>query len=103
MCNEPTKLCLFGLDHAKTVVGSWADDYNHARLHSSLGYLTPATCAAHLTARRASNRDWMKVSGGPMKIYNQVAASFISALTAISPRRNGVSPKGYLKTAAAQT
>ena len=75
----------FGLDHARRVIGTWADDYNSARPHSSLGYRTPAAYAATLTAtgarlrnpdqlrrspvaltapqgvyRRGSNRRWMK-------------------------------------------
>ena len=32
----------FGLDHARTKIAVWADDYNSQRPHSSLGYLTPA-------------------------------------------------------------
>ncbi|MET4456749.1 hypothetical protein ABIB10_006870 [Bradyrhizobium sp. RT3b] len=76
----------FGLDHARTRIAAWADDYNSHRPHSSLGYLTPAAYSANLTAtcdrlrnpdqlrrshvahpakrrniRRDSNRQWMKV------------------------------------------
>ena len=40
----------FGLDHAREVVGRWVTDYNAARPHSALGYLTPAAFAAQLTA-----------------------------------------------------
>src|ERR1700710_545273 len=40
----------FGLDHARTKIANWADDYNSQRPHSSLGYLTPAAYAANLTA-----------------------------------------------------
>jgi putative transposase len=40
---------LFGLNHARTRIAAWADDYNRRRPHSSLGYLTPAAYAAHLT------------------------------------------------------
>jgi transposase InsO family protein len=40
----------FGLDHARTKIAEWADDYNEQRPHSALGYLTPAAYAAHLTA-----------------------------------------------------
>jgi len=40
----------FGLDHARQVIGAWANDYNTARPHSSLGYRTPAAYAATLTA-----------------------------------------------------
>ncbi|MBM3564336.1 MAG: IS3 family transposase [Alphaproteobacteria bacterium] len=40
----------FGLDHAKAKIGAWANDYNHERPHSSLGYATPAEYAANLIA-----------------------------------------------------
>ncbi|MBB3459324.1 hypothetical protein FHT86_007656 [Rhizobium sp. BK313] len=35
----------FGLDHALGAIAEWADDYNHFRPHSSLGYKTPADYA----------------------------------------------------------
>jgi putative transposase len=40
----------FGLDHARHRITEWADDYNHHRPHSALGYFTPAAYAANLTA-----------------------------------------------------
>lgn len=40
----------FGLDQARSVVARWVDDYNEHRPHSALGYQTPATFAAQLTA-----------------------------------------------------
>jgi putative transposase len=40
----------FGLDHARTKIAEWPDDYNEQRPHSALGYLTPAAYAAYLTA-----------------------------------------------------
>jgi putative transposase len=40
----------FGLDHARSRISAWADDYNHRRPHSSLGYVPPAVYAANLTA-----------------------------------------------------
>ena len=33
----------FGLDHARSAIAEWADDYNHFRPHSSLGYQTRQT------------------------------------------------------------
>ena len=37
----------FGLDHARTRIADWANDYNGGqRPHSALGYLTPAAYAA---------------------------------------------------------
>ena len=35
----------FGLDHARSAIAQWADDYNNFRPHSSLGYQTPAVYA----------------------------------------------------------
>ncbi len=35
----------FGLDHARSAIAEWADDYNNFRPHSSLGYQTPADYA----------------------------------------------------------
>ncbi len=47
----------FGLAHARQTIGTWADDYNTARPHSSLGYQTPAAYAANLTATGARLRN----------------------------------------------
>jgi putative transposase len=41
-----------GLDHARTKITIWVDDYNQRRPHSALGYLTPAAYAANLSATR---------------------------------------------------
>jgi len=40
----------FGLDHARSAITDWVDDYNTARPHSALGYQTPAAFADTLTA-----------------------------------------------------
>ncbi|WP_112357232.1 IS3 family transposase [Agrobacterium tumefaciens] len=40
----------FGLDHASSAIAEWADDYNHFRPHSSLGYQTPAGYAGSIAA-----------------------------------------------------
>ncbi|WP_094447701.1 MULTISPECIES: IS3 family transposase [unclassified Rhizobium] len=40
----------FGLDHARSAIAEWADDYNHFRPHSSLGYQTPASYADTIAA-----------------------------------------------------
>ena len=42
------------IDHAREAVTAWADDYNTARPHSSLGYATPAAYAVGL--RLAASR-----------------------------------------------
>ena len=39
----------FGLDHARSAVAEWREDFNTARPHSSLGYQTPAAFAGTLT------------------------------------------------------
>ena len=54
----------FGLDHARTRIASWVADYNEQRPHSALGYLTPARCAANLTATcdRLRNPDQLRRS-----------------------------------------
>lgn len=38
----------FGLDHARIRISTWADDYNHRRPHSALGYIPPSAYAANL-------------------------------------------------------
>jgi putative transposase len=40
----------FGLDHARTCITDWADDYNEQRPHSARGHLSPTAYAADLTA-----------------------------------------------------
>jgi putative transposase len=54
----------FGLDHARTRIGSWVADYNEERPHSALGYLTPARYAANLSATcdRLRNPDQLRRS-----------------------------------------
>jgi putative transposase len=44
------EVLFFGLDHARSAVLEWVEDYNTTRPHSSLGYETPATFAAIITA-----------------------------------------------------
>ncbi|WP_395775075.1 IS3 family transposase [Agrobacterium pusense] len=40
----------FGLDHARSAIAEWADDYNNFRPHSSFGYQTPADYAGIIAA-----------------------------------------------------
>jgi transposase InsO family protein len=40
----------FGLDHARSAISEWVEDFNTARPHSSLGYQTPAAFAEALAA-----------------------------------------------------
>ena len=41
-----------GLDHARSRIANWIDDYNQRRPHSALGYLAPTDYAANLSATR---------------------------------------------------
>lgn len=53
MRNELLNETLFlSLDHARTAIAAWAEDYNQHRPHSALGYETPAAFAAEL------NKQW---------------------------------------------
>jgi putative transposase len=40
----------FSIDHARSAIAEWREDFNTARPHSSLGYQTPAAFAEILTA-----------------------------------------------------
>jgi transposase InsO family protein len=44
------KRVFFDLDDARAKIAAWAADFNTTRLHSALGYLTPAAYAANFTA-----------------------------------------------------
>jgi transposase InsO family protein len=62
LCNELVRLLpktellneslFLGLNHARTQITNWVDDYNQRRPHSALGYLTPAAYAANLSTTR---------------------------------------------------
>jgi putative transposase len=43
----------FSINHARTVVAGWVEDFNTARPHSAIGYITPAAYAASLNPQRA--------------------------------------------------
>ena len=49
------------LDHARTKIAIWADDFNTGRPHSSLGYATPAAFAAELEKQGAAS---LRIAGG---------------------------------------
>ena len=40
----------FGLDHVRSAIAEWKEDFNTARPHFSLGYQTPAAYAEVMTA-----------------------------------------------------
>ena len=46
----------YSLLHAQVIIGDWKDEYNHHRLHSSLGYLTPAEYARQCTHQMENRR-----------------------------------------------
>ena len=41
------------MNHARAIVAGWVEDYNTARPHSAIGYMTPAAYAATLKPQRA--------------------------------------------------
>ena len=49
------------LAHAREKIAAWANDYNTARPHSSLGYATPAAFAADLKKQGAAS---LRIAGG---------------------------------------
>ncbi|WP_352724239.1 integrase core domain-containing protein [Mesorhizobium sp. C264A] len=57
----------FGLDHPRSTISEWREDFNTARPHSSLGYETRAAYGFSTRAKRrnrngqGSNRHWMTV------------------------------------------
>lgn len=44
----------FSMNHARAVVANRVDDFNTARPHSAIGYMTPVAYAATLKPQRAS-------------------------------------------------
>jgi putative transposase len=44
----------FSTNHARAVIAGWVDDYDTARPHSAIGYMTPAAYAASLKPQRAA-------------------------------------------------
>jgi putative transposase len=72
----------FSLDHARQVIGAWADDYNTARPHSALGYRTPAAYAATLTATGARLRNPDQLRRSPVAHTAPQGVSTAATLTA---------------------
>jgi len=73
----------FGLDQARSIVARWVDDYNQHRPHSALGYQTPATFAAQLTAMgdrlRASDRLRHSPIASPVRLRQSQQRAPVSA------------------------
>jgi len=57
----------FSMNHARAVIGGWVHDFNTARPHSSLGYLTPSAFAETLRPQRASALRQLE-SSAPMPV-----------------------------------
>ena len=43
----------FSMNHARAIVAGWVEEFNTARPHSAIGYMTPAAYAATLKPQRA--------------------------------------------------
>jgi putative transposase len=57
----------FSMNHARAIVAGWVEDFNTARPHSAIGYLTPAAYAATLKPQRASALRHLE-SSAPMPV-----------------------------------
>ena len=56
----------FGLEHARSAIAEWAEDFNTARPHSSLGYQTPAAYAKVITATGGGAEPSMSAASEPV-------------------------------------
>lgn len=57
----------FSMNHVGAIVAGWVEDYNTARPHAAIGYMTPAAYAATLKPQRASALRHLK-SSAPMPV-----------------------------------
>jgi hypothetical protein len=64
----------FSMSHVRAVIAGWVEDFNTARPHSAIGYMTPAAYAA-LNPQRASAPSHIE-SSPPMPVAT------------VAPRRN---------------
>jgi putative transposase len=69
----------FSMNHARAVIAGWVTDFNTARPHSAIGYMTPAAYAAALNPQRASAPSYLE-SSPPMPVAS-VAPGRNSKLT----------------------
>jgi len=56
----------FGLDHARSAIAEWADDYNNVRPHSSLGYQTPTDYAGIIAATGSNDTQCVSFAFPPV-------------------------------------
>jgi putative transposase len=57
----------FSMNHVRAIVAGWVGDYNTARPHSAIGYMTPAAYAATLKPQPASALRHLE-SAAPMPV-----------------------------------
>lgn len=62
----------FGLDHARSAIAQWADDYNNVRPHSSLGYQTPAVYAGSIAATGSNAAKFESLAFPPVATNTQI-------------------------------
>jgi transposase InsO family protein len=60
-----------GLRDAKSLASNWKNEYNHRRPHSSLGYQTPAACAACCEDDRRASLAEPPVGAAPLPAARQ--------------------------------
>ena len=72
----------FDLDDARAKLAAWVADYNEQRPHSALGYITPAVCAAALTATGDRLRNTDQLCRSPVASTAPHSALSAAALTA---------------------
>jgi putative transposase len=65
----------FSINHARAVVAGWVEDFNTARPHSAIGYMTPTAYAATLKPQRAPALRHLESSAPP-------------PVATVAPRRN---------------
>ena len=65
----------FSMNHARAIVAGWVEDFNTARPHSAIGYMTPAAYAATLKPQRAPALRHLESSAPP-------------PVATVAPRRN---------------
>ena len=70
----------FGLDHARSAIAEWRQDFDTARPHSSLGYQTPAAFAELLTATGSDD-------GGGLVTVDADSITSVSATSRVSVRQ----------------
>ncbi len=65
----------FSMNHARAIVAGWVEDFNTARPHSAIGYMTPVAYAATLKPQRAPALRHLESSAPP-------------PVATVAPRRN---------------